>query len=102
MATNFDIYKYLFNNGQVIDMPAIKIKSRATDKFIEYNSKTTRVDRISNDVYGNPTYWRVIMWANPEYYVEYDIPDNTALRVPLPLDDVVQEIIEKVVNNKDV
>lgn len=102
MASYFNIYQYLFNNGEVIDMPVIKIKTRPTDKFVEYNSKKTRIDRISNDVYGNPTYWRIIMWANPEYYVEFDIPENKAIRVPYPLDEAVQEVIEKIINTKEV
>lgn len=102
MATYFDIYQYLFNNGQVIDMPVIKIAKRNTDKFVEYNSKKTRIDRIAGDVYGDSSYWRIIMWANPEYYLEFDIPENTAIRVPYPLEEVVQEVIERIINNKDV
>lgn len=83
-------------------MPVIKIKKRNTDKFIQYNSKKTRIDRISQDIYGDATYWRIIMWANPEYYLEFEIPENTAIRVPYPLEEAVQEVIEKIINNKDV
>ena len=97
---SIDFYKYLNDNGSLLNMPPITISKRITDKFVEYNSKRTRVDRIAGNIYNNESCWRIIMWANPQYSIEFDIPDNTAIRIPWPFEDVIQEVIEKIVNNK--
>jgi hypothetical protein len=77
-------------------MPPIIIKKRDTDFFVTYNKGKTRLDRISFNIYQDETYWSVILMANPEYFCEYDIPDETVIRVPFPLNDVIQELITKV------
>ena len=77
-------------------MPAIIISSRDTDIFVIYNKNRTRLDRIAYNIYQNETYAQVILMANPDYFLEYDIPDETVIRVPFPLNDVVQELITKV------
>ena len=41
------------------------------------------------------------MWANPEYFIEFDIPDDTQIRIPFPLNDVQFEIIEKLQDGRD-
>ncbi len=97
---SIDFYKYLNDNGSLLNMPPITISKRITDKFVEYNSKRTRMDRIAGNIYNNESCWRIIMWANPQYSIEFDIPDNTAIRIPWPFEDVIQEVIEKIVNNK--
>lgn len=76
--------------------PPIRISQRSTDKFVEYNSDRTRLDRIAEDVYEDATCSKIIMWANPEYFIEFDIPDNTIIRVPYPLKDVQDEVIKKI------
>lgn len=84
------------NNGVLKPMPPIKIKKRSTDKKVVYDKKTNRLDRISGDVYEDETLYKIILWANPEYYQEYDILDNTILRVPWPKNDVIQEIRQQI------
>jgi len=87
----------LIENGQMKNMPPITIKKRPTDKKVVYDKKTNRLDRISGDVYEDETVYKIILWANPEYYQEYDIPDRTVIRVPWPKRDVLQEIREQIV-----
>jgi hypothetical protein len=82
-------------------MPKIDIQRRNTDIKIVYNKNRTRLDRIAGDVYGEEEYWRIIMWANPEFEFEFEIPDDTLLRVPLPKSEVENEIIRKITNNRN-
>lgn len=96
-----DFYKLLKNNDSLQDMPPIKIKSRKTDKFITYNKNVMRLDFISGEIYSDETLWRIIMWANPEYSLEFDIPNNSIIRIPYPLNEVVSEISAFIANNKD-
>ena len=93
-----DRYKILRReDGKGIDvMPPIKIKERNTDIFRIYNSDKTRLDRISAEVYEDDTYGWLILLANPEYSIEFDIPKEAVLRIPLPLREVLTEVEGKI------
>ncbi len=82
-------------------MPGIVISKRDTDKFVIYNSDKMRLDTIAGDVYGDDLYNWLILLANPEYPLEFDIPNNTVIRVPFPINDVVTEYEQKVVSLKN-
>ena len=100
----YDFYKYLKDSSNprlLKDMPPISIKSRSTDKFISYDRSKNRLDYIAGQVYSDETLSRIIMWANPEYFIEFDIPSGTILRIPFPLTDVISEIIQQI-TNKDI
>jgi len=45
--------------------------------------------------------WRLILWANEEYFLEFDIPDNTVIRVPYPVQDVINEIQQEIVDKRN-
>ena len=98
----FDLYKLLKDpkNPKILkDMPPVKISNRISDKFIAYDMNKNRLDYIAGQVYKDETMWRLIMWANPEYFLEFDIPSGTILRVPYPLNDVISEVISVLNNN---
>lgn len=97
-----DRYKLLRKKeGQGMEvMPYIKIKDRDTDVFRLYNSDKTRLDRISAEVYEDDGYGWLILMANPEYYMEFDIPKETVLRIPLPLREVLTEVEGKLLRKK--
>lgn len=99
MPVNF--YKSLKENDILKDMPPVKISMRRTDKYITYKKDRMRTDFIAGEIYEDETLWRLIMWANPEYFLEFDIPDNTVIRVPFPLNDVLSEVNSFIVNNRD-
>lgn len=82
-------------------MPGVVISNRDTDKFIIYNSDKMRLDTIAADVYGDDMYSWLILLSNPEYPLEFDIPNNTIIRVPYPLNDVLVEYEQKVVALKN-
>jgi len=87
-------------NGNSLNFPNIKIQNRDTDKYIIYNPSMTRLDRISYDAYGIENFDWLIMLANPEYSVEFDIPSNTVIRVPFPLNDVLSEFQQDINGEK--
>lgn len=95
-------YKYLTNNdGSMQNFPRVTIKKRETDKYVLYNYSKTRLDRIAFQNYEDDTFWWIILLANPEYYLEFDIPNNTVLRVPYPILDVLGEVETKIINKKN-
>lgn len=99
MPVNF--YKLLKVNDSLKDMPPVQISIRRTDKYIVYKSQLMRTDYIAGEVYSDETLWRLIMLANPEYIYEFDIPDNTIIRIPYPLNDVLAEVNNTIVNTRD-
>jgi hypothetical protein len=101
MAFNFSTL--LLNTGKALldSMPPIDVDYRLTDKKIIYNKNLTRLDRLAGDIYGDETLWKLILWANPEYECEFDIPDNTNIRIPWPKLDVLDEVRKKIIIRKN-
>ena len=97
----YNFYDLLKINDSLMEMPAISIKKRDTDKSVVYNKQKNRLDTIAGNVYQDETYWRLILWANEQYFMEFDIPDNTVIRVPWPLNDVIAEVQSKILSKKD-
>lgn len=99
MGTNR--YNNVTSDGQQKSLPKVLISKRDTDKFATYHPEKTRLDRISGSIYNDDTYGWLILLANPEYYMEFDIPANSILRIPFPLREVEAEYNKKVLLNKD-
>ena len=71
--------------------PPVDIRTRTSDLFITL-TRGNRFDLISQDVYEHPDYWWVILLANSQYANEFEIPLGEVIRVPYPLNDVLDEI----------
>ena len=99
MPVNF--YKSLKVNDVLKDMPPVKISNRKTDKYVPYKREFMRLDYLAGEVYLDETLWRLILWGNPEYFLEFDIPNNAIIRVPFPLNEVLAEVNNFIVNNRD-
>lgn len=77
-------------NGKQYTIPFIKLPNKSTDLFAEYSNNKSRLDKISQQYYGDPHHGWIIMLANPQYGgLEWSIPDGTMLRVPYPLNDTL-------------
>lgn len=95
-------YRQLINPDKtMMSVPNVIISSRDTDKFIVYDSQKMRLDTIAADIYGNDYYNWLILLANPSYSMEFDIINGTVIRVPYPLNDVIVEYEQKVINLKN-
>lgn len=87
----YDRYCKFRENGTIKPVPNIRIPKLQTDYYETYIAGKSRLDLISYEYYKNPNYDWLIMMANPEYgSMEFDIPDGTQLRIPYPLDEVLQ------------
>lgn len=79
-------YEQTFINGRHKTLPFIKLPKKSTDKTYFYSVGTSRLDKISYDFYGDATYGWLIMMANPQFgALEINIPDQTVINIPYPL-----------------
>ncbi len=84
---DYNRYETLKTNVGTTDMmPFVKIPELTTDKYESWNGYNMRFDKLAQKYYNNPFYDFLILYANPEYLSEFDIPDDTLIRIPFPLD----------------
>lgn len=102
MAFNFANLLINENLSILENMPPIEIEKRSTDKKVLYNKNTNRLDRMAGEYYEDESLWKLILWANPEYDIEFDIPDNTVLRIPWPKEVVLDDVVKQIVNKKNI
>ena len=94
---SYDRYTQFRYNGKVDFVPNVKIIPKTTDFFEVYKRGESRLDLISYDYYGDPNYDWLIMAANPEYgSMEFNIPDQTQLRIPYPLDQTLENYVNQI------
>jgi hypothetical protein len=90
----YDRYQSFKVDGKYKPLPFIKIEAKNSDKTIVYHSQRTRMDKLSQQYYGNPYHGWLIMLANPQYGgVEENIPDSEIIRIPFPFRDSLQQYI---------
>lgn len=83
---DYNRYAILQNtNGTTDAMPFVVLPTNQSDKYEYWNSQTSRMDKLSQKYYGNPFYDFIILYANPEYVSEFDIPDLALIRIPFPI-----------------
>jgi len=87
----YDRYSKFRGNGTIKIVPNIEIPKLSSDYYEVYNRGKSRLDNISYEYYKDPNYDWLIMMANPEYgSMEFEIPDGSQLRIPYPLDTILQ------------
>jgi hypothetical protein len=88
----FDRYQFFIEDGQHRIVPGIEIPIKSTDKYLQYKKGKTRFDKISQDYYGTPTFGWMILMANQQLgSIEFEIPDNSMIRIPFPLISSIQD-----------
>lgn len=91
MATYFDRYQQFRSNGNVSTLPRINIETLNTDKQYVYKLGKTRLDRLSQEYYTTPYYGWLILLANPQFGgLEFDIPDESIIRIPFPFNSALE------------
>ena len=98
MCTEYYNRYQKFNfNGKYTPLPFIKIEPKSSDKTVLYRQTQSRMDKLSQEYYGNPYHGWLIMLANPQYGgVEESIPNNEIIRIPFPFKDSLQQYISEV------
>lgn len=92
MNQYFNRYEYFSENGEHKIVPGIEIPIRSTDKFTKYKKGKDRLDKMSQEYYSTPLFGWLIMLANPTLgSLEFEIPDNSIIRVPFPLINTLQD-----------
>jgi hypothetical protein len=88
----FDRYQYFIENGEHKIVPGLEIPIKSTDRYHQYKKNKDRLDKISQEFYGSPTFGWLIMSANPSAGLnEFEINDNFILRIPFPLVSSLQD-----------
>ena len=86
---DYNRYAILKNNDGTTDaMPFVRLPINSSDKFEYWNTNFSGFDKLAMKYYGNPFYDFLILYANPEYVNEFDIPDGALIRIPFPLTKV--------------
>ena len=84
---DYDRYEIYRNDDGTIDqMPFVNIPVNPSDKFESWINGRSRLDKIAKRLYGNEFFDFLILMANPQYISEFDIPDDTVIRIPFPLE----------------
>jgi len=88
----YNRYEEFEVDGNFQIVPGIEIPIKSTDKYITYKKGKTRLDKLSNEFYNTPVFGWLILLANPlSGSIEFQIPDNFTLRIPLPLVATLQD-----------
>jgi hypothetical protein len=88
----YDRYGTFLINGQQTVVPYITLPSKTTDKRYIYKVDQSRLDKISQQFYGSPTFGWLILMVNPQYGgQEWNIPDGAILTIPFPLISSLQD-----------
>jgi hypothetical protein len=92
MNSYFNRYQFFIDDEEHKIVPGVEIPLKGTDKFIQYKKGKDRLDKISQDNYNTPLFGWVILLANPSLgSIEFEIPDNSTLRIPFPLINTLQD-----------
>ena len=88
----FDRYQYFIDNGEFKIVPGLEIPIKGTDRYYQFKKTKDRLDKISQEFYGSPTFGWLIMLSNPSAGLnEFEISDNYILRIPFPLISSLQD-----------
>ena len=94
---SYDRYNLFRHEDNVGFIPTITLDKKNTDYYEIYKTGQTRMDVLSNQYYGEPSYGWLILMAN-QYYgsMEYEFEDGITIRIPYPLETTIREYVEKV------
>ena len=97
----FNRYEAFTVNGSMSIIPGLTISESTTDKRVVYKKGLTRMDKLSQDYYGNPYHGFLIMLANQQFGgLEFTIPDGEVIRIPFPFNRVLEVYDQQVETHK--
>ena len=96
----YNRYSDFLIDGEQTIVPFISLPSKSTDKKFIYRVGITRMDKISQQFYGTPTFGWLILLGNPVYGgLEWNIPDGTIITIPYPLVSSLQDYKNELQNH---
>jgi hypothetical protein len=82
----YDRYESFVKDGSFRIVPGIELPIKGSDRYLQYIKSKHRLDVLSQEYYGTPLFGWLILQANPLLgSIEFEIPDNSYLRIPYPL-----------------
>lgn len=88
----YNRYSDFLIDGEQTVVPYINLPSKSTDKKYIYKVGMTRMDKVSQQYYGTPTFGWLILLGNPTYGgQEWNIPDGSIITIPYPLVTSLQD-----------
>jgi len=97
MAKYYDRYSDFRFNGKISQIPNLKLPEAPSDKSIVYKLGETRLDKISDKYYNTPYCGWLVMLANGQYGgLEFNIPDQSIIRIPYPFESAINRYIVEV------
>lgn len=88
----FNRYQYFLEDGEYKVIPGVEIPPKKSDKFVQYKKGVDRFDKMSQEYYNTPLFGWLIMLANPQLgSIEFEIADNSTVRIPFPLTNSLQD-----------
>jgi len=98
---DYDRYAFLdVVNGVTEMLPFVTLPNNTTDKYEYWNVSLHRYDKLAQKYYGNPFYDFLILYGNPIYISEWDIPDGELVRIPFPLSKAKADYEQFIINNR--
>jgi len=92
MSQYYNRYQLFIDEEEHKIVPGIEIPLKSTDKFTMYKKDKDRLDKMSQEYYNTPLFGWLIMMANPNLgSIEFEIPDNSRIRIPFPLINSLQD-----------
>jgi hypothetical protein len=84
--TYWNRYSQFLINGQQTVVPFVQLPGKTTDKTYVYKIGTSRLDKVSQEIYGTPYFGWLILQANSQFGgLENYIYDGAILTIPFPL-----------------
>lgn len=88
----FNRYEYFVDDGENKIVPGLELPVKGTDKYHTFKNGKDRLDKLSQQFYGSPTFGWLILTGNPAASTnEFEIPDNFIIRIPFPLITSLQD-----------
>lgn len=97
----FDRYSQVRRGSEIGLLPFGNVPEKITDVYEVYKKGETRLDLLSYQYYNDCNFGWLILQANPQYgALEFNIPDNSILRIPLPLHESLSDYQKSIENYK--
>ena len=88
---SYNRYQSFILDGTYRKVPFIEVPQSPSDIYVYYEVGKTRLDLLSYQYYGDSNYGWLILQANPSVgSLEFNIKNNTKLRIPYPLENAIQ------------
>lgn len=92
MSTYSRYKSFIGKDGTVKAVPFIPIPESNSDKYTYWRQGISRMDLLSYRYYQDAGYGWLILQANPHLpSIEYLIDDNEKIRIPYPLETVLNQ-----------